>query len=71
MTRRETYLRRQHQVRSQGQEQDINQLLAGLPQKEGKALTADQLPDLAASLERQAERIQQRVQQKKCCVCSG
>ncbi len=64
MTRRETYLRRQHQARSQGQEQDINQLLAGLPQKEGKALTADQLPNLVASLERQAERIQQRVQQK-------
>lgn len=64
MTRRETYLRRRHQARSEKQEQDINQLLAELPQKEGKALTADKLPELVASLERQAERIQQWVQKK-------
>ncbi|ETS32268.1 hypothetical protein BB987_08150 [Photorhabdus temperata] len=71
MTRREIYLRRQHQARSQGQQQDINQLLAELPQKEGKALTADQLPDLVASLERQAERIQQRVQQKNAAYAAA
>ncbi|MQL49971.1 DUF2169 domain-containing protein [Photorhabdus khanii] len=71
MTRREIYLRRQHQARSQGQQQDINQLFAELPQKEGKALTADQLPDLVASLERQAERIQQRVQQKNAAYAAA
>ncbi|CAQ85892.1 MULTISPECIES: DUF2169 family type VI secretion system accessory protein [Photorhabdus] len=64
MTRRETYLRQRHQARNQKQDQDINQLLTELPQQEEKALTADKLPELVASLERQAERIQQRAQKK-------
>ncbi|MCT8342732.1 DUF2169 domain-containing protein [Photorhabdus kleinii] len=71
MTRRETYLRRRHQARSEKQEQDINQLLAELPQEEGKALTADKLPELVASLERQAERIQQRVQKKSAAYAAA
>ncbi|MBS9443890.1 DUF2169 family type VI secretion system accessory protein [Photorhabdus heterorhabditis] len=70
MTRREAYLRQRHQARSQKQDQDINQLLTELPLQEEKALTADKLPELVASLERQAERIQQRVQKKSAAYAA-
>ncbi|WP_434525899.1 DUF2169 domain-containing protein [Photorhabdus asymbiotica] len=70
MTRRETYLRQRHQARNQKQDQDINQLLTELPQQEEKALTADKLPELVASLERQAERIQQRAQKKNAAYAA-